>query len=81
MRIAHRQGQPRVHRLQPDTPGLTRFEQTLGQRLPELQVLESILHLRPVKRMGWLLTDDGRCTGEVVVPSVFMPQSQQPTDE
>jgi hypothetical protein len=50
-----------------------RFEQTLGKRLPGLHLLESFLHLRSLKRMGWMLNPDGRCTAKVIVPTVFSP--------
>ena len=52
---------------------LGRLEQVLGERLPNLVLQESMLHLRPLKRMGWILDASGRCTGEVVTPTVFSP--------
>lgn len=50
---------------------LARFESALGDRLPEVHVLETVAHLRARKRMGWLLDDVGRATDELVVPGVF----------
>ena len=53
--------------------GLSRFEQSLAERIPGLIICESFVHLRGVKRMGWLLEADGRCTGEVITPSIYAP--------
>jgi DNA-binding Lrp family transcriptional regulator len=52
---------------------LLTFERLLGKRLPWIELRESVPHLRTVKRMGWILDEDGRATGQVVVPSAFQP--------
>ncbi|MBQ6642746.1 MAG: Lrp/AsnC family transcriptional regulator [Saccharopolyspora sp.] len=49
---------------------LRRLELLLAEKLPRLSINERVLVLRVAKRMGWLLDESGRCTGEVVVPSV-----------
>ena len=51
--------------------GVSRIQLELGQRLPDLQPLETMVHLRLHKRMGWLIGPDGRCTGKVVAPNLF----------
>jgi DNA-binding Lrp family transcriptional regulator len=61
--------------------GLAAFEDTLGTHLPTLQCLETMIHLRTHKRMGWITTVDGRCTGEVIVPDVFRPTAHSAHDE
>jgi len=43
-------------------------ERVLGQKVPGLEVLHNSLLVRPSKRLGWLLQDDGRATGEYVPP-------------
>lgn len=43
-------------------------EATIASSIPGLAPSESIIHLRSHKSMGWLLTPQGRCTGELVVP-------------
>ena len=48
---------------------LALFEARIGKVLPTLQILDTYLHLRNHKRMGWLLHPDGRTTGEVIMPS------------
>jgi DNA-binding Lrp family transcriptional regulator len=52
-------------------PDLLRIERLLGERLPWLELAESSVTLRTLKRMGWLLGPDGRCTGEVVTPTAL----------
>lgn len=47
---------------------LMRVERVVGERMPWLAILESVVILRTVKRMGWLIDEGGRATGEVVVP-------------
>lgn len=47
-------------------PDLLRIERLLGERLPWLELAESTVTLRTLKRMGWMLGPDGRCTGDVV---------------
>lgn len=50
---------------------LRRIEQTLGEGLPWLRLLGNAVNLRTPKRMGWLLDERGRTTGEIVVPSAL----------
>lgn len=45
---------------------LLELERLLAERLPRLGIVESAVTLRTPKRMGWMLDDDGRATGEVV---------------
>lgn len=52
-------------------PDLLRIERLLGERLPWLELAESTVTLRTHKRMGWLLDEEGRCTGEVVAPDAL----------
>ncbi|HET7303398.1 MAG TPA: Lrp/AsnC family transcriptional regulator [Segeticoccus sp.] len=52
-------------------PDLLRIERLLAERLPWLELTNSTVTLRLLKRMGWLLHADGRCTGEVVPPAVL----------
>ncbi|TVT51590.1 Lrp/AsnC family transcriptional regulator [Amycolatopsis rhizosphaerae] len=47
---------------------LTRLERLIGTRLPWLSVRDSGINLRTSKRMGWMLDEHGRTTGEVVPP-------------
>jgi DNA-binding Lrp family transcriptional regulator len=56
--------------------GLPAFERQLGTKLPWIELRESVPHLRTVKRMGWLLAEDGRATGRFVVPSALRPDAQ-----
>ena len=44
-------------------------ETAIAAAIPGLAPAESIVHLRSHKSMGWLLTPQGRCTGELIVPS------------
>jgi DNA-binding Lrp family transcriptional regulator len=46
---------------------LHRFELTIAEQLPQLQVVDRLIVLRVVKRMGWLINEDGRSTGVVPV--------------
>ena len=52
---------------------LLRLERAIGDNLPWLEVQEVTVHLRANKRMGWLLDERGRATGELVVPEIFRP--------
>lgn len=52
---------------------LMTLEQRLGKHLPWLDIVDSAVILRTVKRMGWLLDERGAATGEVVVPSALRP--------
>lgn len=47
------------------------FEQKLGHALPQLNIIETMVHLRSRKRMGWMLQSDGRSTGAIVVPETI----------
>lgn len=44
----------------------SRFEEMLAAACPRLAPVETMVHLRPRKRMGWLLTPEGRSTGTVI---------------
>jgi DNA-binding Lrp family transcriptional regulator len=58
------------------TSGLDRIleiEQVLGEKLPWLELRDSGINLRTSKRVGWLLDDRGRATGEVVTPVALRP--------
>ena len=46
-----------------------RVEEALVGAVPGLVIRESAIALRIVKRVGWLLGDGGRATGEVIAPS------------
>lgn len=52
---------------------LMRIERLVNEKLPWLRLSESVLTLRTRKRMGWLLDQHGRATGEVVHPNSFRP--------
>lgn len=43
-------------------------EQRIGSRIPELEVLESVVITEIPKRVGRILDSDGRSTGQVVLP-------------
>lgn len=49
------------------------LEQRLAVHLPSLQIVDSAVTLRTIKRMGWMLDEYGAATGEVVVPSALRP--------
>lgn len=56
---------------------LMRLERGFAEKLPWMTLVKSILTLRMPKRMGWILDEEGKSTGEVVVPSTthsFMPE-------
>lgn len=46
---------------------LLALERLMAEKLPWLSIVDSSVTLRAAKRMGWLLDDEGRSTGEVVV--------------
>lgn len=46
---------------------LLALERLMAEKLPWLSIVDSSVTLRAAKRMGWLLDDEGRCTGDVVV--------------
>lgn len=50
---------------------LMRLERLVGERMPWLSLVESIVTMRTVKRFGWLVGDGDRATGEVVAPAVI----------
>lgn len=52
---------------------MLRLERLLGEKLPWLTLVDSSVTLRMAKRMGWLLDEQGRCTGEVITPSALSP--------
>lgn len=43
-------------------------EAGLHAAVPGIQIVESEVGVRPHKRMGWMLNEDSRATGEVIVP-------------
>lgn len=49
------------------------IERLLAERLPDVTILESAVTLRTTKRMGWMLDESGRCTGEVVPIAALNP--------
>ena len=49
----------------PDLARIHAFEVALAQALPEVRVVQRLVTLRTVKRMGRLLDDDGRAIGAV----------------
>lgn len=50
---------------------VVRFQHQLGGLIPGLTVIESWVLLRSRKRMGWILDEAGRSTGELVLPAVL----------
>ncbi|MEV6128429.1 Lrp/AsnC family transcriptional regulator [Streptomyces violaceusniger] len=50
---------------------MLRIERLFGERLPWMRVRENAVNLRTPKRMGWMLDERGRATGEVVVPTAL----------
>ena len=44
-------------------------ELALRQRVPGIELAESVVMLSPVKRVGWMLNPDSTATGTVVVPA------------
>ena len=46
---------------------LRRFELAIAEQFPHLQVVDRLVVLRVVKRMGWLINENGRSTGVVPV--------------
>lgn len=50
---------------------LARLERRMSEKLPWLTLVESTLTLRMPKRMGWLLDEYGRNTGEFIDSGVF----------
>ena len=53
--------------------GLAQFEEAIGTAAPGLEAMETLIHLRTRKRMGWLINTDGQATGDIVIPNVFDP--------
>ncbi|RRO14350.1 Lrp/AsnC family transcriptional regulator [Saccharopolyspora rhizosphaerae] len=53
---------------------LMRIERSVDEKLPWLQLTESVLTLRTRKRMGWVLDRHGRATGELVLPHTLQPR-------
>lgn len=53
---------------------LLRLERALGDSMPWLEVQQVTVHLRSRKRMGWLLDEEGRSTGEYVLPEIYTPE-------
>ncbi|WP_346926865.1 Lrp/AsnC family transcriptional regulator [uncultured Arthrobacter sp.] len=44
-------------------------EQALQQRIPGIELVESVVVLKTAKRVGWMLNPDSTATGAVVVPA------------
>jgi DNA-binding Lrp family transcriptional regulator len=44
-------------------------EQALQQRIPGIELMESVVVLNTAKRVGWMLNPDSTATGTVVVPA------------
>ncbi|GMA19708.1 hypothetical protein GCM10025862_39950 [Arsenicicoccus piscis] len=42
------------------------WDQRVSVAYPEMHLHESVMQLRWAKRMGWMLDDAGRLTGEIV---------------
>ncbi|MFC7344403.1 Lrp/AsnC family transcriptional regulator [Saccharopolyspora griseoalba] len=55
------------------TGDLMRIERLVNEKLPWLRLSESVLTLRTRKRMGWLLDQHGRATGDLVLPTSLHP--------
>ncbi|WP_293698766.1 Lrp/AsnC ligand binding domain-containing protein [uncultured Agrococcus sp.] len=47
---------------------VARMEEQLLELIPSMQLVESAVTMQIIKRSGWMLTPDGRATGEVVRP-------------
>jgi hypothetical protein len=45
------------------------IELALQQKVPGIVLGESVVMLRTVKRVGWMLNPDSRASGAVVVPA------------
>lgn len=56
--------------------GLLDLEQRIGEHLPWLEIKDSSITLRTIKRMGWLLDGHGGATGDVVVPTALRPRRE-----
>lgn len=54
-------------------PRLLELERLLAEKLPGLGIVESAVTLRTPKRMGWMLDDRGRATGEMIPISGLRP--------
>jgi len=44
------------------------MELTIQQRIPGVQLVESVVMLNTAKRVGWMLNPDSTATGTVVPP-------------
>lgn len=51
--------------------GVSQAQRALGQLMPRADVVESMIQLRSRKRMGWLIDDTGRRSGEYIRPAVL----------
>ena len=45
------------------------IEVALQQKVPGIELVESVVMLSTVKRVGWMLNPDSRASGAVVVPA------------
>ncbi|XAS67118.1 Lrp/AsnC family transcriptional regulator [Micrococcaceae bacterium Sec5.7] len=53
------------------------MELAIQQRIPGIELVESVVMLNTAKRVGWMLTPDSTASGAVVVPG---PEVKGPTD-
>ena len=47
------------------------IERELGDKLPWLELRDSGINLRTVKRLGWLLDENGYATGQTITPTAL----------
>jgi hypothetical protein len=48
-------------------------ELALQQKVPGIHLVESVVMLRTVKRVGWMLNEDTTSSGRVVVQPAALP--------
>ena len=47
-------------------------EQTIQEQVPGIEIQQSVVSLRPVKRLGWVLDAQGRCGDRFVAPQIHL---------
>ena len=47
-------------------------EQTIQEQVPGIEIQQSVVSLRPVKRLGWVLDGHGRCGDRFVAPQIHL---------
>lgn len=52
--------------------GILDAERAIQSRVPGLEIQESVVSLRPIKRMGWILGTDGRVGETFVTPQLHL---------